>query len=167
MALVRWNPWQDLFNIEREMDALVRRMFDRSPLFPLARPENGTGQGWVPAIDVMTRGEDLVIRAELPGIDPERDVEITLEDNLLRLSGERRREERTEGEGTFRLESLYGRFERTVMLPDGVNPEDVQASYESGILEILVPGAARQRGVHKIQVQAGEGRKALGAPKTD
>jgi HSP20 family protein len=73
------------------------------------------------------RGGDLVIRADLPGIDPDNDVEITLQEGVLTIQGERRLEERTSGEGMHRFESAGGSFSRSVALPDGVKEEDVQA----------------------------------------
>jgi HSP20 family protein len=91
------------------MDTLVRRFFDRSTL-SLPSFWETPAYSWVPAIDVFHRGDDLVVRAELPGIDPEKDLEISLHDNVLRIRGERRMEERTEGDGTYRLESRYGSF---------------------------------------------------------
>jgi HSP20 family protein len=140
------------------MDLLMRRVFD-------SWPGVGAGVGeraWVPAVDVFQRQDDLVIRAELPGIDPEKDVDISVQDGALTIRGERRREERTEGNGSaYRLESSYGAFERSVLLPEGVDVDDIQASYENGILEVLVPGAARLSGARKIPVQAGSKRKAL------
>jgi hypothetical protein len=72
MALMRWNPWSGLYSLQREMDLLMRRLNGDWPAFAASGSE-----AWVPAVDVFHRDEDLVIRAELPGIDPEKDVEIT------------------------------------------------------------------------------------------
>jgi HSP20 family protein len=155
MALVRWNPWQGLFEAQRDMDLLMRRLTDW-PTFG-----NGGDRTWVPAVDVFHRDRDLVVRAELPGIDPEKDVEITVNDGVLTIRGERRQEERTEDAGTFRYESTYGRFERSVRLPEGVKEGDIQASYENGILEVVVPGVAELTEGRRIPVQVGGRRKAL------
>jgi HSP20 family protein len=84
-------------------------------------------------------GDDIVVRAELPGMDPEKDVEIMVEDGVLRLSAsreERSEEERPDG---YRSEFHYGTFVRSFGLPDGVSAEDVRATYKDGILEIRVP----------------------------
>jgi HSP20 family protein len=153
MTLVRWNPWQGLFDVQRDMDVLMRRLtgaFDGPGI---------ASRGWVPAVDVFHRDEDLVIRAELPGIDPERDVEVTVQDGMLTIRGERRQEERSNDGGTFRYESAYGRFERSVMLPEGVKENDIQASYENGILEVVVPGAAELTEGRRIPVQVNGGRR--------
>ena len=115
------------------------------------------GSEWLPAADVLTKGEDLLIRLELPGIDPERDLEITAEDGTVRIRGERRESEEVKEEGYIRRESFYGSFERALRLPSGVTAEDLKASYEDGILEILVPGAAK-RAAQRIPIEVG-GRK--------
>jgi HSP20 family protein len=161
MALVRWSPWQGLFDIHREMDSFLRRttpLFDNVPTSGLM---GGTSSAWVPPVDVFHREKDLVIRAELPGINPEEDVDITVQDNALWIRGERRREERTERDGAYRLESSYGSFERSVPIPDGVRTEEITATYENGILEVVVPGAAELAGGRKIPVQVGSNHKAL------
>ena len=157
MALVRWSPWQGLYEAQRDMDLLMRRVFGS-----LDRPTTGGARAWVPAVDVFSRENDLVIRAELPGIDPERDVDISLQDGVLTIRGERRHEERTEADGSaYRLESSYGAFERSIALPEGLKADDIEASYENGILEVLVRGAAEQTAPRKIPVRSGSERKAL------
>jgi HSP20 family protein len=162
LALMRVSPWQDLFEAQREVDGLIRRLFDRPVSLPSLWDTPGS-TGWVPAVDVFTRGDDLVVRAELPGIDPEKDLDISLQDNMLRIRGERRHEERTESDGTYRFESRYGSFERSILLPEGVKEGDISATYENGILEIVVPKAAHLDGARKIPVQVNGGRKALTA----
>ncbi len=156
MALTRWAPFQGLFDMQRDMDLLTRRLWG---------PEERR-KSWVPAVDVFHRGGDLVIRAELPGIDPEKDVEITVRDGLLTLRGERRHEERTNENGISRFESAYGSFERSVVLPEGVKDEDITAGYENGILEVVIPGVAELTGARRIPVEAGAGRKTIATNAT-
>jgi HSP20 family protein len=162
LALMRVSPWQDLFGAQREADTLMRRFFDRPISLPPVWESTGS-TSWIPAVDVFTRGDDLVVRAELPGIDPEKDVEISLQDNMLRIRGERRHEERSEGDGTYRFETRYGSFERSILLPEGVKERDISATYENGILEVVVPKAAHLDGARKIPVQVNGGRRALTA----
>lgn len=159
MALARWNPWRELAEVEREVTNSMRQWFEP---FAVKLP-NGGKKALVPAVDVLPRGKDLVIRAELPGIDPDKDVEITFEDGFLRIRGERRREEKEEGKGWYRIESSYGAFDRSIPLPEGVEPEDVKATYVDGILEVVVPGAAEPAPAKtkKIPVSAGKGAKTL------
>ena len=122
---------------------------------------SGAGEGqkdgagelvWVPSIDVLTRGDDLVIRAEIPGVDPERDIDITVQDRTLSIRGERKQERRTEDDRFFRTETFYGSFLRTVPLPTEVKPDDIQATYRDGILEIVIPKAAERTSSKRIPV---------------
>ena len=84
-------------------------------------------------------GSDLVIRAEIPGVDPDQDIEITVDDGVLTLSAERRKEERTKRDGGFRSEFSYGSFRRSLRLPKGASAKDVRATYRDGILVVKVP----------------------------
>lgn len=97
---------------------------------------------WAPRIDVLERENQYVVRAEIPGLDPEKDVEISVQDGTLTLKGERRKQERTEGERYIRFESSYGAFQRSFPLPKGIDPEAITASHNHGVLEIAIPRAA-------------------------
>jgi HSP20 family protein len=154
MALTRWTPWQGLFDMQRDMDLLTKRFFG-NPDWPTVR------KGWVPAVDVFHRDKDLVIRAELPGIDPEKDVEISLDQNVLTIRGERRYEERSSSNGGSRFESGFGSFSRSILLPDGVKEDDIQATYENGILEVVVPGMLELTEPKRISIAVNSGRQAL------
>jgi HSP20 family protein len=90
-------------------------------------------------IDEYRDGDTEVIRAELPGIDPEKDVELTVTDGLLRIKAERRIEERMQDKGYTRHELRYGTFSRVLPLPEGVSETAISASYRHGILEVRVP----------------------------
>jgi HSP20 family protein len=92
-------------------------------------------------VDEYREGNIQVIRAELPGIDPEKDVEITVVDGMLRINAERRVEEKTQDTGYTRHEMRYGSLTRTLPLADGATEADIKASYKDGILEIRVPVA--------------------------
>jgi HSP20 family protein len=83
--------------------------------------------------------DSMVIRAEMPGIDPDKDVEITLDDGVLHIRAERKFESKEEKEGRTRSEFRYGAFERVVRVPKEVDVEDVKAAYKDGILEVRVP----------------------------
>ena len=90
-------------------------------------------------VDEFREGKDLVIRADLPGIDPDKDVELTVADGLLQIRAERREEEQKEQKGYRRRELRYGSFSRSLPLPTGVKESDIAASYQNGILEIRIP----------------------------
>jgi len=94
----------------------------------------------------------LVVRAEMPGIDPDEDVELTMSDHLLRLHAERRTEEQVEDKKGFRSEFRYGSFSRTVRLPAGASEADVAASYRDGILEVRIPIDESQAETQKIPI---------------
>ncbi len=113
---------------------------------------------WAPAIDVVSKEGDLVIRAELPGVNQE-DVDITLQDNVLTISGERKAEREEERGGYFVRERRYGSFSRSLALPEGLDESKVHARYENGVLEVTVEGAAAVREPKRIQIEgpSGEG----------
>lgn len=90
-------------------------------------------------VDEYNDGKDLVIRAEMPGIDPDKDVELTVSNGMLNIQAERREEERKQQKGYRRHELRYGSFSRSLPLPTGTKESDITASYDNGILEIRVP----------------------------
>ncbi len=121
MRLVHWDPFQDLFPTSRRF-----------------QPLTGAGNAWTPAVDIIEQGDDLVIRAEVPGI--ERDaIEVKLEDNTLILSGKRVRETETDDTRTYRRERVYGSFVRSFGLPKTVDATRISATYKNGVLEITIP----------------------------
>ena len=122
--LVRFDPWGML----RDLD----RFFDESP-------NRGAATTWMPRIDVFGKEDALIVRAEVPGVDPEA-IDVTVEGDTLTISGSRTFETSEEVEaGYHRRELFEGAFKRTVLLPDGVDAEDITATSREGILEISVP----------------------------
>jgi HSP20 family protein len=113
------------------------------PLFPLMRPfddlfRDGWGRKMV-AVEEFTEDGTLVVRAEVPGIDPEKDVEITISDGMLHISAHRTEEEEKKGRHFHRRELRYGSFARSLPVPEGVDEEKIEASYKDGMLEVRVP----------------------------
>lgn len=98
---------------------------------------------------------ELVVRAEMPGIDPDEDVELTVSDHVLHLRAERRSESKTEDKKSFRSEFRYGSFSRRVQLPAGATEDDVKASYSDGILEVRIPIDRTEAEKRKIPVERG------------
>jgi HSP20 family protein len=162
--LTRWNPWHELADLDREMSELTRRLFGSGWSSPATKLDNG--HTWSPAVDVFTRKGDLVVRAEIPGVDPDKDIDISLQDGVLSIRGERRFEEKTERDDYYRFESSYGSFQRSIPLPQGVKAEDVRATYENGILEVVIPKAGELAGSKKIPVAVGSEHKQLSANST-
>src|SRR5919202_5462937 len=111
----------------------VNRLFNT--LFDL---QDSGVQRWVPAMDLMEADDHFVLRADLPGLG-EDDVSIEIQDNTLTISGERQSEHESRERGWYRLERSFGRFSRSLTLPEGVDPGAVQAGFDKGVLEIRIP----------------------------
>jgi HSP20 family protein len=104
-------------------------------------------------VESFTEGNEAVVRVELPGIDPDKDVEINISDHSLRVHAERREESKTEDKGSYRSEFRYGSFTRVVPMPAGATEKDVKATYKDGILEVRVPVDRAAAEATKIPVQ--------------
>ena len=117
----------------------------------------GTGpRRWVPAVDLVEREGQLILRADLPGLDRD-DVDVQIKDGLLTVSGERKYENESKGEGYHRVERSFGRFSRSLRLPRGVDASAVSASFDRGVLEVTVPKPAQAQAT---KVEIGEGKPA-------
>jgi HSP20 family protein len=131
-------------NLER-VDAFdwFDRMFDDwTRMLPFRRPTffgRDMATEGVIHVDEYRENGTFVVRAELPGIDPDKDVELTVSDGVLHIEAERREEKQTEEKSYMRHELRYGSFTRVLPLPAGVSESDVKASYKDGILEIRIP----------------------------
>lgn len=132
------------------------RWFEDWPAFP-RWPEAWRSrllEGWEPLrVEEVQEDDALVVKAEMPGIDPDQDVEITVSDQTLHIRAERRQESRSEEDGRVRSEFRYGSFARSVPLPAGATEEDVQASYKDGILEVRIPVDEHKAEARRIEVQ--------------
>lgn len=116
----------------------------------LNRNQDGITRSWSPAVDVVETPERYEVRAELPGVKKE-DVEINVENNVLTLRGERKFEKDEQKENFHRIERAYGSFVRSFTLPTRVNPEQVEAKFDTGVLTIQIPKAAEAR-PRKIEI---------------
>jgi HSP20 family molecular chaperone IbpA len=134
--------WDEFMVLQRRMDDLFRTYLGprARATFP-ALPE-GFRRPFVPVCDVFGREGDLIVHLEVPGIDPEKDVTIQVEDDVLVIRGERSTNEEVEEKDYYRMESSYGSFERRLPIPEGVKEDDIVATYADGVLEIVLPGAA-------------------------
>ncbi|HEV8297999.1 MAG TPA: Hsp20/alpha crystallin family protein [Acidimicrobiales bacterium] len=106
-------------------------------------------------IEEEQQGDELVVRAELPGIDPEKDVDLTVDRGALRIRAERRSEQREEREGRTHSEFHYGMLSRTIPLPQDVDADKIKATYKDGILEVHVPVARTAADTRKVAVRRG------------
>lgn len=152
MAIMRWDPFGEMLRMQRDMDSIFSRMGTGG------RRGEATAVAWMPKIDVKSKGDDIVVRAELPGIDSnEVDIEVT--DGVLTIKGERKVEEEREGEDWLIRESSFGSFERSMVLPEGVSAEEIKADYRDGILEVHVPKALEAARPKTTKIAIGEGEK--------
>jgi HSP20 family protein len=134
MALIRWEPVAELNSIQNEMNRLFNTFFDQ----PGESRGADARRRWIPAMDLVETGEHYVLRADLPGLS-EEDVSIELEDSVLTISGERKTKHQPQEQGYYRLERAFGAFSRSLTLPEGVDPENVQAQFDRGVLEVTIP----------------------------
>jgi HSP20 family protein len=142
VSTVKLAMYEEIGDLERRMDDFMRSFF--GPRARLTRPVLPLflHKPFVPVTDVFVRDEDLVIRVELPGINPATDVTVTVEDGNLVIRGERKLVEEPKEEAYYRLETAYGTFERFIPLPEGFAEGQIQAAYEDGVLEVIVPAVA-------------------------
>lgn len=145
MAIVRWDPFRDLMSIQER----VNRLLSDAP----SRWGADEGYGaWIPPVDIFERGESLVIRAEIPGVQS-GDVDVRVENGVLTLQGQRTREEQIEERSAFRLERQFGAFSRSFSLPTTVDAGKIEARLKDGVLEIALPKAEEAK-PKKVLIQA-------------
>jgi HSP20 family protein len=130
-----------LSSLRDELD----RLFD-APLAEFAR-NNQLLSGWTPALDVYEQKDNVVVRAELPGMKKE-DIEVSLHDNTLSISGERKHEETHKDQEVYRAERFFGRFQRSVVLPTLVSADKVKAQYKDGVLTVTLPKSEEAKPKH-------------------
>jgi HSP20 family protein len=150
MALIRWEPAAELNTIQNEMNRLFNTFFDQPT--PTGRGVT-TARRWMPPMDLVETADHYVLRADLPGLSDD-DVSLQLEDNVLTISGERNAQHEQNEEGYYRIERAFGSFARSLTLPDGVNPDGVQAHFDRGVLEIRIP-KPEQKKPRQVQITLG------------
>jgi len=133
MAIIRWDPFRDMVTLREKMN----RLFEDS-LARKGEDKDMMTSNWAPAVDIYETANELVLTAEVPGID-EKDIEIKVEDNTLTLKGERKFEKETKEENFHRIERSYGSFFRAFSLPNSVDPDLIRAEHENGVLRVVMP----------------------------
>jgi HSP20 family protein len=133
--------WDQMASMENRMEAMFRS-------FGLWTPGRGglavlPARPFAPAMDVLARNGDTVIRLDVPGVDPAKDLTVTVADDELTIHGERHETEEVEEKDYFRAETFQGVFERHVPLPEGTPAEKITAQYHNGVLEIVLPHAPK------------------------
>ncbi len=154
LRLRKWDPFEELSTLHREMDELFKRTFSG------IAPSWFKGE-WFPPVESYIREGRLHIKTDLPGVDP-KDVDISVVGNQLTIKGERKCEKEEEkGEYLIR-ETSYGRFERTFTLPEGVDTEKIEASYRNGVLHVSMPAESKAL-PRKVEVKVEEHKKGKAA----
>jgi HSP20 family protein len=145
------SPFRGFYDVQSEVDRLFDEMLGGLNR-RRARQEGQRLSEWAPAVDVLTKDDNLVIRAELPGLKQE-DVDITLQNGLLTISGEHKVDEEQERGGYHVRERRYGSFRRSMTLPEGTDDSKIHARFEDGVLEITVEGAAIEQAPKRIEIE--------------
>jgi HSP20 family protein len=160
MALIRFEPARELASLQSEMNQLFSTFFGDAT----TGPGNGQTRRWIPAMDLVETQDHFVVRADLPGLT-EDDIAIELEDNVLTISGDRKHEEKTEKEGYFRVERAFGKFARTLTLPEGVDADAINAEFSNGVLEVKIP-KPEERKPRKVAIGLGGKQPAIEGAET-
>ena len=139
MTLIKWDPFRDLMNLHQR------------PSTRITGTHNADAT-WVPPVDIFEKGDELVIRAELPGLE-KSEIDISVEDNRLVIHGERVRESEFDETNAYRLERKFGSFVRSFMLSKTIDATRIAAGYLNGVLEIKLPKAEAAK-PRKIEIAA-------------
>ncbi len=145
------SPFRGFYDAQSEVDRLFGEMLGGLSR-RRGRQESQKLAEWAPAMDVLTRDRDLVVRAELPGVKPEY-VVITLQNGVLTISGEHKVAQEEERGGYHVRERRYGSFRRSMTLPQDVDEDKVHARFEDGVLEVTVEGAAVEQAPKRIEIE--------------
>ena len=134
MELVRWNPIGDTFSLRNHMNRVFGDFY-----FPTNREEGDLPMwNWNPVVDVYDNDDNIVLKAEIPGID-KKDIEIDVKGRVLTLKGERSSDNEVKEDNYYRRERCFGKFERAFNLPVNVELDKIKANYKDGVLEIEIP----------------------------
>ncbi len=131
MAIVRWDPFRELNLLRSQMDRIFEDLMGREK-------EEWRQASWYPPVDIYETENEIVLKAELPGID-QKDLDVKVEDDTLILRGEKKAEREAKTENFLRAERVYGAFQRTFSLPQTVDRERIKATLKNGILTLILP----------------------------
>jgi HSP20 family protein len=148
MAITRWDPFRDLGILQERMN----RVFEDAAVRGWKNDEPSATTSWSPAVDIYETDSEIMVQAELPGID-RKDIALQLENNVLTLRGDRRFEKETNQENYHRIERSYGGFSRAFTIPTIVDEDKIRADYRDGILKIALP---KKEQVKAKQIKIGE-----------
>lgn len=147
MALIPWRPreeWWDPFNEMERIQGEMNRLFNTS-LMRGGDRDTGLQEGvWSPAIDIHDSKDNILVKADIPGLKKE-DIEVTVQGDALIIKGQKSREKETKDKDYIRTERFYGAFHRAIRLPAEIQADKVEASYKNGVLELVLPKSEKAR----------------------
>ena len=152
MAIVRWEPFRDLLSLQDRMNRLFDESY-RGTGRNAGADEWALGGSWAPAVDIYEQEGNIVMKAELPGVDPKA-VDIRLENNTLTLRGERKLDTQVNQDSYHRVERSYGAFSRSFTLPAVVDQGSIKAEYRDGVLKLTLPKREEAK-PRQIQINVG------------
>lgn len=132
MELVPWKPFREISSLRKEMDNLLNRFFGKSPL------AEAWGEEWLPSMDISETATNIVVKAELPGLEA-KDLDVSLTEDVLTIKGEKKKEEETKEQHLHYSERYYGSFQRSFKLPTSVQSDKIEANFEKGVLTVTLP----------------------------
>ena len=132
MAIIKFDPFRDMTTLRDKMNRLFEDAFVQR-----GEEKEMISSAWLPAVDIYESDSELVMTAEVPGID-EKDIDISLENSVLSIKGERKFEKETKEENYHRIERSYGSFYRSFTLPSYIDSEKINAVHENGVLKITM-----------------------------
>jgi HSP20 family protein len=150
-SITRFEPFRGVSTLQEQINRLFNEAFDRSS-------EEGSLTTWAPAVDIFETAQELVVKADLPGVKPE-DLDIRVENNILTIRGERKFEKEVSEDKYLRVERAYGSFNRSFALANTVNTEAIKADYKDGVLTLTMPKREEAK-PKQIKVQVGTAQAA-------
>jgi HSP20 family protein len=151
-SVIRWEPFRNVNSLQEQFS----RLFDTS--FP-GRSSESDLTTWAPAVDIQETENELVLKADLPGIE-DKDIDVRIENNTLTIRGERKFEKQVNEDNYLRVERSYGSFSRSFSLPNTINTEAIHAEYKNGVLTVQMLKRAESKPKQvKVNVEATNGDK--------
>src|SRR5213079_3458977 len=152
-TLTRWEPFRGVTSLQEQVNRLFNDAFER-------QGEESSLTAWAPAVDIYETEHELVVKADLPDVDP-KDLDIGVENNILTIRGERKFEKKVNEENYVRVERSYGSFARSFTLANTVNSDAIKADYQNGVLTLTIP---KREEAKPKQVKVNVGTQAAGTP---
>ena len=151
-SVIRWEPFRSSNSLQEHFNGLVESAYP-------GRSSESSVTTWAPAVDIQETENELVLKADLPGLD-EKDIDVRIENNTLTVRGERKFEKQVSEDNYLRVERSYGSFSRSFTLPNTINTEAIRAEYKNGVLTVQMPKRAESKPKQvKVNVESTNGTK--------